>query len=180
MQGKAGRNQIPDMVTITEASRFLERDPKTVRKRIKNINPIDKEGNCIFYPTYDIIRSVLVEEVDEKKSEMTLAQARTELCIEQALKTRLEREKLAEKYIDVEYFTLCQAKRFLSFKEKLLNVASKLGPKVIQTDSETATSIISFAIREALTELVEEEIAKIDIQKESFDENYGGDEGFID
>lgn len=152
---------IPEYTTITEAARLTGMDTKTVRKRIEGLPVCHVDGSNKLYRTKDLIRNLFIKTSESEQGERVLSKEKADYYYELKLKTRLEREKLAEKYVDAESFNIDQTKRFLSFKEKLLNVSLKLGPKVSRKDPETATSLMDEAIREALSELVEDEIERL-------------------
>lgn len=163
--------RIPEQITITEASRFTGMDFKTIKKRIGNLPVVYTEGRNNFYDCLDLLKNVFLKATDDEKSDRNLTKERADYYYELKLKTRLEREKLAEKYVDAEAFNINQTKRFLAFKEKLLNVSAKLGPKVAKKDPVTATQLMNEAIKEALSELVEEEIERLKLQQDNIEKN---------
>lgn len=168
---------IPEKITITEASRFTGMDFKTIKKRIGSLPVVYTEGRNNFYDCLDLLKNVFLRATEDEKSTRNLTQERADYYYELKLKTRLEREKLAEKYVDAEAFNINQTKRFLAFREKLLNVASKLGPKVSRKNPEVATELIGDAISEALSELVEEEIERLRLQHDNIEENLRASDG---
>ena len=169
--------RIPEHTTISEASRFTGMDFKTIKKRIGNLEIIHVDGRNHFYNSFQLLKNIFIKATDDEKAERSLTKERADYYYELKLKTRLEREKMAEKYIDAEAFNINQTKRFLAFKEKLLNVSSKLGPKVSRKDPETATALLNDAIKEALSELVEEEIERLRIQYDNIEVNTSSTDG---
>ena len=163
--------QIPEFTTISEVSRATGMNPRTIRKRIENLQVQHILGTNNFYKTLEVFKNIYLKATDEEKSELNLSQEKAGYYYELKLKTRLEREKLSDKYVDVEEFNLNQMKRFIAFKEKLLAVAVKLGPKVSRKDPETATDLINESVKEALKELIEEELERVRLQHKSLEAN---------
>lgn len=140
--GTGTPDRIPEFTTISEVVRATGMNPKTVRKRIENLEVHHTSGTNNFYRTAEVIKNICIKATEQEKSSFNLTEEKAGYYHELRLKTRLEREKMSEKYVDAESFNLNQMKRFLAFKEKLLNVSAKLGPKVSRKDPETATALI--------------------------------------
>lgn len=164
--GKGGADRIPEYTTISEVARATGMNQKTIRKRISNLEIHHSIGMNNFFRTADVLKNIYIMATDPEKSELNLTHEKAGYYCELKLKTRLEREKLSEKYVDAESFHLSQMKRFLAFREKLLNVSARLGPKVSRKDPQTATDLISEALAEALKELVGEEVERLRLQQE--------------
>lgn len=145
---------IPEYTTITDASKALGMTRTTVRKRIQFLVPSFNEGSSIFYPTIDVMRNCLLKATDAETSDLNLTQEKARYYRELTEKVKVEKERMAERLLDRVELEIQQTKVRLAFKEKLLNLSSKLGPRLSRMkDTEKIIDLLETSHREILEEL---------------------------
>ena len=154
--------KIPEFTTLSEASRFTGMQPRTIKKRIENLHVHHTMGTNNFYKTLDVIKNIYIKANDDEKSDLNLTQEKAWYYRELTEKVRIEKEKLADNLLDAEEMMIQQTKVYLAFKEKLLNLAVKLGPRLSKMKKvEAIIELLETCHKEVLLEIgsgVEEDV----------------------
>ena len=149
--------KIPELTTISEAHRFTGMDYKTIKKRVENLEVVHTEGRNNFYDCFQLLRNLFIKATDDEKSELNLTQEKARYFHEMTEKIKIEKEKIAERLLDAVEVEILQTKIRLAFKEKLLNMSAKLGPKLARMKStEKIVELLEVGHKEILAELGEE------------------------
>ena len=152
---KKNAGKIPDYTTATEVARVFELDPRTVRKRIAELETKHTEGNNKFFDTAEILRFTLLNSpVMQDNVELDLTQERAKHYRTLTRKTEIEIEKLSDKYMLVEDVEENIKSKFMKFRQKLLIIPGKVAKEVLnETDLRNVKDTLRDAIEEALVEL---------------------------
>ncbi|MFK7825892.1 MAG: hypothetical protein AB8G05_17195 [Oligoflexales bacterium] len=146
--------KIPELTTISEASRFTGMDFKTIKKRIENLHVVHTEGRYNFYDCFQLLRNAFIKSTDDEKSELNLTQEKAWYYRELTEKVRIEKERLAENLMDAEEMMIQQTKVYLAFKEKLLSLSVKLGPRLSRMKNiEAIIELLETCHKEVLLEI---------------------------
>jgi DNA-binding transcriptional MerR regulator len=152
--GKKNAGKLPEYTTATEVARVLELDPRTVRKRIGELDPKYVDGNNKYFETKKILMHTLLNGPSQENVELDLSQERAKLCKAQTQKTYIEIEKLSDRYMLVEDVEENIKQKLLKFRQKLLIIPSKIGKSVaLETDIDEVKEMLKTTIDEALIEL---------------------------
>ena len=146
--------KIPELTTITEASRFTGMDPKTIRKRIQKLEILHVEGRNQFYSTLDVLRNVFIKATDEEKSELNLTQEKARYYRNLASKVEIECERLSDRLLDADQVLIDLSKSRLAVREKLMNLAYTLAGRIPKIkDKQKAFNLLQSKFAEVLEEL---------------------------
>lgn len=160
-RGKTSMKQaepIPEFTTISEASRFTNVNPKTIKKRINNLKVQHTFGTNNFYTTLDLIKCIYLKATDEEKSELNLTQERARYFKNLADKIAIENGKLSDRLLDADQVLVEISKNRIAVKEKLLNLTYSLANKIPRiNDKQKAFNLLQSKFKEVLESLSGEE-----------------------
>jgi hypothetical protein len=148
---------IPEFTTISEASRFTGMNPKTIKKRVAGLSVSHTLGTNNFYMTKEVLRNAYVLATDAEKSKINLTEEKAWYYRELTEKVRIEKEKMASNLLDADQMMIVLAKKRLAVKERLMNLAYTLAPRIPGIrDKQKAFDLLQLKFEEILQELADE------------------------
>ncbi len=105
----------------------------------------------------------------DEEEELNLSKERAKLTVEQTKKTKLERQQLEGRLMDVDYVVLNYSKIAIALRAKLLSLPTKIAPDMVGLEKPAeAQQILKEHMYEVLTEISDEQFSAdigIDVER---------------